>query len=276
MNIKRLSLICCLLLGAVDGAAAQIAGQADIGKNACGPCAVINSLLASGNAELLNQLGEVDPEERTRNFIRDYGSVASETYDDGRTVYSDEAGSTDHDLQLMLNEFLKEQGQDQVTGRYTLRNEGETVEDYVIRIHRQLNASIESGFHPLMSVRALAAEFVEEQGRFLWNSKGGHWVTVHELGEISSDGLGFSIEFSDSLSAKRLTGFFYHDPHRGSKVPMTFSVDDQGEEQWDWVSSAECMMLHAPGMPLGTAKAKWYERTIIAVRYVVLKEDSGE
>lgn len=272
--MKYFGIICVLVLYWTSPVEAQVAGQSSIGKNACGPCAVINSLIGAGNVDLLKCLGADDPEENARKFIRRYGELASETYEDGRAAYTEEAGSTDHDLQMMLNQFLDDQGREQVTGKYVQRESDESNEAYVDRVHQLLSGSIDAGFHPVMSVRALAAEFDHDQGKFLWNSKGGHWVTIHKIGDVSTDGLGFTIEFSDSISAKRLTGYFSHEPFRRSKVPMTFTISEDGEEQWNWVSSSECMLLHAPGMPLGTANSKWYERTIIAVRYVVYKDQA--
>ncbi len=275
MYMKLFAVLGCFLLFSASPSVAQV-GQSTIGKNACGPCAVVNSLSAAGRTELLSRLGDLDDDDRTRQFIKNYGSLTSKTYGARRTAYTVESGATDVDLQLMLSTFLEDQGLDPVEGKYVEREQDETDSAYVSRVHKLLFDSIEGGFHPLLSVRALAAEFGMDQGRFVWNSKGGHWIAIHEVSEVSNDGLGFTIEFSDSLSAQRLTGYFFHEPFRKSTVPMTFTVDENGKEVWDWASSDQCMMLNSPGMPLGTAKSKWYERTNIAVRYLIFKEASNE
>lgn len=273
--MNRIGLAICYFLLFPGLTTAQVR-QNMIGENACGPCALINSLRAADKTELLNQLGEESDEEKARQFIEQYGNLVSETYGNRRTAYTVENGATDSDMQLMLNTFLKDQGLGPMNGQYVERVEDETNVAYVARIHELISQSLERGFHPLLSVRALAAEFGEDNGRFLWNSKGGHWIAVHEVGSISKDGLGFTIDFSDSLSGKNLTGYFYHEPYRKSTVPMTFTVDEEGNEIWNWKSSDQCMMLNSPGMPLGTARAKWYERTNIAIRYLIFKNASDE
>ena len=53
---------------------------------------------------------------------------------------------------------------------------------------------------------------------------------------------------------------------------MSFTVDENDKEKWDWIASAQTLALFAPGMPLGTANANWNERTFIAARYLIYRD----
>ena len=243
--------------------------QSKIGENGCGPCAVINSLQLSGNSRALNELNGKSGLEKTRAFIAEYGNIPSILYGDRRTAYSDDNGCADVDLTNMFNRFAKDNKLPLITGTHIQRNKNETAIDFVRRFRDTVSRSIDNGFHPILSVRALAAEYNKSINKHVWNSKGGHWIAIHSIKEIENDGASVTIQFSDSLSGELQSGFVYLDLNRPASVPLTFTVNQDGDVQWEWVKSSETLTLMSPGMPLGTKRAKWMERTFIAIRYLV-------
>lgn len=259
---------------------AQVLNQWAIGEKGCGPCAVTNSLIGAHSSELLEALEGTRAIEKTRSFIQKYGSAESKKYREHRTCYSAQHGTADIDLEHMVNEFLRENEQPAVDGTHIQRDDYERTRTYIRRIHALLEDSIKADFHPLVSVRALAAEKAEtdddEPEKYVWNGKGAHWIAVRSVGEITDDGQGFVINFADSLSGRKLSGFIHVQRHRPAAVPMTFTVNDDGKEDWNWVYSRECLMINAPGMPLGTVDAKWHERTFTALRYLIFRRPGAE
>jgi len=253
---------------------AQVVKQSDVGKNSCGPCAIVNSFEASGNKRLLKGLKGKTSIAKAQSFIDSFGGMDSGVYGKLKTAFAEVHGSTDTDLQMMLNAYLKKQRHPPMEGCYLLREQDQGVEDFVTNAQKLIKRSMDAGFHPLLSIRAVAAEYDDEKKKNVWNSKGGHWIAIHDVSDVSRDGLGFMLHFSDSISGKRLCGYVHLDKGRKARVPMTFTVDEQGKEQWSWVDSDRCLVIAAPGMPLGTVRAKWYQRTYIALRYLVYEKSS--
>lgn len=123
----------------------------------------------------------------------------------------------------------------------------------------------------MLSVRALAAELNEQKNIHVWNSKGGHWIAIHSVGDLVNDGSSMSIEFSDSISGKRQTGTVFFNESRKASVPMQFDVDNTSNARWTWVTNQKTLELLSPQMPLGTKRVDWHQRTFIAVRYLIYK-----
>ena len=257
----------------VNPAVAQIVSQQEIGPNGCGPCAFVNSLLGS-NANALSKLPGESNVGKVQAFIADYGSPNSIPYGSGRSAYSAAHGTTDLDLTAMINRFFLNNKLPKVEGARVVRKKEESTADFVRRVQRILSESISNGFHPIVSIRALAVEPNEKRDRHVWNSKGGHWVAVHNVRNFGAERLAFSIDFSDSLSGEPKTGVVFAETARKSMVPMTFKVSQTGKEQWDWLSNTQTLTLFSPGMPLGTKRAQWNQRAFIAIRYVIHRSSS--
>ncbi|PQO33438.1 hypothetical protein C5Y96_11380 [Blastopirellula marina] len=265
--------MCLCLALAAQVANAQVIGQAEIGPNGCGPCAVVNSLSMAKNAKVLALLEGDSLQDQAQSFINDFGDGESIPYGARRAAYTKENGVADVDLLQMLQKIWPQNQTPSVSGTYLNREDDESPEEFVKRCHALMSASIDRGFHPLLSVRAMAAEHNKKDDKYEWNSKGGHWIAIHAVGEVTSDQRGFTFSFSDSLSGKICTGYLYIDLERPAVVPLDFTADDKGTEKWNWVSNSKTLTLIAPDMPLGTKRAKWHERTFIAVRYLISAED---
>lgn len=254
---------------AVELSKAQIVNQTEIGPMSCGPCALINSYLVAEASKPLSNLDGQSNLDKVRAFIADYGSAASIPYSRARTAYSRDNGACDVDLEAMIKRFSKDNQLPVPDGQYVARKKDESEADFLSRVQRLMASSIENGFHPLLSIRAMAAEYDEVKKKHVWNSKSGHWIAVHKVGELGNESLGFSVDFSDSLSGKLKTGMVFSEVTRKAIVPMSFKVNKAGKAIWEWVPNSQTLSLFSPGMPLGTRRAKWNERTFIAIRYLI-------
>lgn len=272
-TFRRLAAICAIaLLSKLAIAQESVVKQEPIGPMACGPCAVVNSLTIAKSPALTKLPGETQLE-KVRSFIEQFSSEDSLIYGKHRKVYSEKLGAADRDLRFMLSKFFEANGLGEVKGQYAVRDKdsSESKAAFVARAHRLLLESIETGFHPIVSVRAIAAEFNKQRDRHLWNSKGGHFVAVHEVGDLRDGSLSFPVVISDSGSGRLLTAYVYLDPARKSSVPMQFTADQDGKEVWSWERGENTLAILCPEMPLGTRNVMWYERTVIAVRYLITR-----
>lgn len=267
--MKPLAILFACTMVFITPAFSQVLDQSAIGPNGCGPCAVINSFKAADNTRALNALKGATLLKKAQSFIADYGTLPSVPYRGRRNAYSDANGIADADLLNMLNRFASNHQLPPLLGRHIHRKSKESARGFVRKFHNRILRSIDRGFHPILSVRALAAEYDTSRNGYVWNSKGGHWLAIHSAGDIENNGLSFAITFSDSLSGKIYSGLVSIDLDRPAKVPLNFTVDSNGKEQWNWVKNDTTLTLVAPGMPLGTKRANWNERAFIALRYLI-------
>ena len=270
--MKTLTLFLVLLISVCCHVEAPVVCQVPMGRNACGPCAGLNSLIQAKNVRILDSLAGDSGLDKSRSFALHFGASDSSISGIHRTAYSDEHGTADADLSLMVNRLFQNSAAPGVASNYLVREAGETPSDFVMRVQSNFDASIRAGFHPLLSLRAVAAQYDKASESNSWNSMGGHWVAVHGVDAASDDGLSFVIHFSDSLTGEMQTGFVYFNKHRRAKVPMQFTVNSEGREEWNWVSITDALTLVAPGMPLGTRRAQWNERAFITLRYAIFQD----
>ena len=235
----------------------------------CGPCAIINSYLASESSKPLNHLNGKTNLDKVQTLIDDYGSVPSIYYGDAQMAYSPTKGTTDIDLLAMINSLSRDCGLLSLVGEHVMRKSGESQEEFINRIQKCISTSIANGFHPLIIVRPVVAEYNASKKKYLWEGKSGHWVAIHRVGALDQQSSGFSIEYSDSLTGELKTGIAYSEMDRKAVVPLRFTIDEKGKHDWEWVPNTQTLTLFTPNMPLATKEAKWNERSFIAIRYLI-------
>ena len=250
-----------------------VVAQQQMGDNACGPCALINSLLQSKDTPSLSMLAGTDPLDKARDFARRFGAGRSVAFGELRKAYSDENGTTDRDLLAMINRMRSEQGADPLSGQYLTKAPGETQRAFTQRIKRLIEDSIATGFAPLLSVRSVKAER-NDAGEYEWNGIAGHWVCIVGIEETGTADPLLVLRLADSLSGKIIGALLYNGEPRGAKVPMACEVGLDGKETWDWMQSDNCLFLSAPELTMGTNNAQWHERTYIAARFLISKPSS--
>lgn len=260
-----------LLSGLISIADQKLIIQDKVGPNTCAPCSFVHSLSFAKNEKALAGLDGETNSQKAASFRDKYCKKPSPLYHSEKPIYQEKTGIADKDFLMVINQLFKESKDDEVKGDFLVKQESESPEQFIFRVHKTIQDSISKGFHPLISARALTAEYSEKSKKFLWNSKGGHWIAIHELSPLLKDSHGFSFKYSDSISAKLLEGYININLHRKAVVPMTFTVDEKGKEQWQWIPNDSTLELHSPGMPLGTRRAKWNERTFIALRFLIYR-----
>lgn len=207
-----------------------VLGQKDFSNSACGPCAVINTLLQGGDEDALKKLEGDTMLEKAKNFAKRFGQEPSIDHK-GLTAYSEQNGVTDKDLLAMVNRFRAESDLPAMVGTYLARRKGEDRAAFKDRIHFLIERSINKGFPPLLAIRSASAELREKKSAFLWYGHLGHWVSVVKLSKIDDD---ISlIQVADPAEGRLMHGTIYSPSPRGSLVPMTFEEDEKGNVDWD-------------------------------------------
>ncbi|MDB4817163.1 hypothetical protein OAH58_01105, partial [bacterium] len=94
-----------------------VLSQKEVGEQACGPCAFINSLLFSNDQKALAKLRCDTPEEKATHFIERYGSTRSIFWKSDRNAYSEDTGINAPDLISLINSFRRRQNQSDIKGQ---------------------------------------------------------------------------------------------------------------------------------------------------------------
>jgi hypothetical protein len=246
-----------------------VLSQKRIGKQSCGPCAFINSLRFAGDEKALARLNGTTPEEKARHFISRYASAPSIYWKQDRKAYSKDEGINPTDLIGIINTFRKQQQQSDVEGQLLIKRNDENSAEFLDRIHRIISKSIAAGFPPILDIRSSVASKRGKSDKPLWYVLGGHWVCLVSVTKVESDNPLLMLRLADSYTGKIIGSLMCSAPPRKSKVAMRYRLDALGKEKTTWIESSECLFLSAPGMPLGTQKAKWEERTYLNARYLI-------
>ncbi|MDG1670358.1 MAG: hypothetical protein P8H96_05800 [Akkermansiaceae bacterium] len=244
----------------------EVIHQKAIGKNACGPCAYVNSLLRSGNKQALESLEGDTSADKVRFFAETFGNVPSIYEHKPETAYSDGDGVTDQDLLKMVNQSRKSSGQSAVSGEHILRKPGESPTAFLERIRASIAKSIASGFHPLLDIRC-SKPVEESDGETRWHKIAGHWVCIVAIAHAADDLL--VLEVADSYSGKVVSLALHCDIPNKAVVPVTLSFSEKGKVIWDWKKSDRCLFVCAPGLSIGRSKTAWFERSYLASTYLI-------
>ncbi|MDB4452029.1 hypothetical protein N9129_02315 [Akkermansiaceae bacterium] len=246
-----------------------VLSQKEVGEQACGPCAFINSLLFSNDQKALAKLRGDTPEEKATHFIERYGSTRSIFWKSDRNAYSEDTGINAPDLISLINSFRRRQNQSDIKGQLLVRGGNENSAQFIDRIHGVISKSITAGFPPLLDIRSTVAKRADLSEKILWHTINAHWVCIISATKVESDNPVLLLRIADSASGKIIGSLMCNAPPRGAKVAIRTRIDGFGKEKTTWIGSSQCLFLEAPGMPLGTQKAKWHERTYLNARYLL-------
>ena len=248
----------------------SVVAQADVHVQACGPCAIVNSMrYASGSfARKVARLDQQPNETLARTLIATLGSRKSSTYEN-KPSFNPESGVSCGDLTRMYQDFItdslsKGPSEFELSGTYLDRDENETCPEHLRRVHEIFHDSLEQGFPPVLSIRTFATKKDPTQGKFLWHGLAGHFVTVTKVQpEIRENEKGFSFEFADPDTAKREFGYFHFNESRN------FTAAKGNREKWTWIKDRPFLLITAPSVKMQTHYAAHHERTIITANYVI-------
>jgi|GEM_PF-4698647 len=255
---------------------APVLAQKQLGKNACGPCAFVNSLTQAMSDAALKKLSGTNALQKAETFATVYGGVESMVYGPARTAYHAKHGIAHKDLLMIANRFAADADLPLFARELVRRNDKETPSAFLSRFERTINESIKAGFPPVLGVRSVAASKKDGAKIIQWHTISGHWVSVVGVERPSPDEDMLLMRFADSLSGKILTGLVHFEP-RNAVIPMTFTLNEKGKEQWTWIPANKGLFLSAPSMPMGTERAQWYQRSYLSLRGLIhLAPGDGE
>lgn len=249
-----------------DPPSPTVIDQKNVGKNTCGPCAYLNSLLYTKNEKLLKALKGKTPEDKARDFCNRFGSLPSVYKGRPDAAYAEADGVSDFDLLAMTNKMRLESNSTQLSGAYLLRNKNEKATEFLQRVKTVINNSINAGFCPLLSIRS-AKPVLEGDGTMRWNRIAGHWICIVSAKQLSDDML--LLEAADSNVGKVINLVVYCGESMYAVVPMSSKYNAKGLVNWHWEKSQRCLFVCAPSLSFSRFGAKWFERNYVAAGYLI-------
>lgn len=271
MRLRGSACVAVLLSAAIGWAQEQppVVAQEPIGKNACGPCAVVNTLLRAKAPwrALLDRVEGATPPDKARTVAGLFAKKPSGAYGKGEPAYNEKRGMAPADLAASFNELLTELGsKDLLEGSYLDRRAEESLDEHLRRIHGLFAASLKQGMPVLLSVRSFAPEVNARTKEFQWTGLVGHFVAVTEVPEtLRSGDKGFPFSFADSYTGKLESGYAFFDEARN------FTAAKGDEKNWKWVTDRPFLLVTAPSLRLATQDQAWYLRTTIILNYAIVR-----
>jgi len=253
-----------------------VVSQQELGRMACGPCAIYHSLANGGDdlKKIAKGLHGETAEERIRAIIKDYGSRPSKVYPLNRHRYLPSEGVPSEDLAQMMSECLTENGSTKAVGIYPNREKNETGENHLRRVHQLLKKSLEAGVPPIVEFRSFAARAVGE--KYKWFGLMGHFVVILDVAPVLPEGhKGFTFKYADSYTGKVEHGFLHLEGTSDFSATRKLSVSDNGTETWEWVTDYPYLKVTAPSLRLLEGKEPWHARTMVVLRYLIVTEGAA-
>jgi len=178
------------------------------------------------------------------------------------------------DLAHLTQDLHRDLGLTQpILGRYLNRHEGESDQDHLLRVHRLLTQSLNSGLPPIISFRSFVAHR-NSSGRtgadgnkasHYWEGLMGHFVTIVRVDAMEEGELGFRFRFADSTTGKLATGYAFLET--GQKFAAVRGSGPRSE----WLKGRPFLLVSAPSIRLKTEGRVWHERTIITLNHAVIR-----
>ena len=222
----------------------RVVHQENIGDCACGPCAIFNAF-QFGNVTLTNLAASLPGRtsaEKVRSLISIYGGKPSSVTRD-QPRYLDDGGMWDDDLAPLINDCLKDSGDNhRVHGDRLVLKRGETPQEQVKRVYRELRHSLATGFPPVVNLQSYAAD--GRSSHYNWNWLDGHFVTVVGVQDPLPDDGRFSMWVADSQSGRILQVSV-----GAGSTPFRAITDKRfrnGKEIDQWSGGYPYLTIHSP------------------------------
>ena len=207
---------------------------------------------------------------KAREIIKRYGQRQSPTDRDGRAVFRKD-GVGWQDMTRLANWVRKDRGLPKLSGGYLDRKKNEDLGAHLARVHGLLKTSLDSGVKPIVSFRAFAPKFYEENDLWIWDPLAGHFVTLLEIQEEIAEGeKGFRFRYADSGTGKIETGYIYLSEARN------FVAIKGGRRDWKWVDQRPFLLVQAPSLRLRTQEQDWFLRVTITLNHAVYFDPAEE
>lgn len=233
-------------------------------ENGCGPASVLN-FLQFGNETYRSAYGKIlggDDEVRMRFVIDRYFRNRRSTIHPGQSRWGVH-GIEAEDLLAGVNELLVEQDIEPVRGVYLDREEGESEEELIARVHRLMERSLGRGVAPILSLRSFFVGAEEKEGPG-WSVGRHHNVVVLRVSRISP-GLGFEALVLDPWEGKPRRVFLHREANG-----QPFRALKGNQERGDWLGGQPFLQVVAPGMSsLRPKELEWSDRLLVIANYLI-------
>jgi hypothetical protein len=230
----------------------------------CVPISLLNSLLVSPISKdvFLNPISGTLPSELAQTVNQLASEVTPNVRSHGMSIAQT--------IQI-LQKFMPKASSFSLEPMSLKRNEGETPNDHLRRIHEALKRSIQNDFAPLITI--VGINVVAKKAKtsdYLWNSDDevNHAVTVTAIeSEISNWDNSFQIEIIDSDTGV-VSKIFVFSPEKkrgfNTDVPTKFTEDGTTWTTWSGDIRLEKPLLVIEGseINLGNNKREWWARHI--------------
>jgi hypothetical protein len=244
-----------------------ISSQLGLGVNACGPCAVFNSL-AWGDAslkELADSLPGTTPDQKVLALIDTLGAKPSKVHP-SMPRYDPGSGTAPSDLLAITNDLLAARNQPPAHGVFLDLQRPETSSHHLRRVYNLLKASLDSGFPPVLSLRSWIARDYGGSIGFRWDNQLHHYVSVVDLPPSIIDGdSGFRFGYLDPAHGRLQYGYIYAEQLR------PFAARREEGTSTEALSGDPFLVAVTPTLSLDSPAVTFHDRTIIVLNYAIFR-----
>ena len=244
----------------------EIVLQKNVGRCACGPCAIFNAF-QFGSAALTNlawSLPGKTPADKVHSLIAMFGGKPSALARQ-QPRYLADGGMWGEDVAPFINDWLDGSAPPVHGERLTLRW-NETPREQVRRVYGELRHSLQQGFPPVINLQSYIAPRNLHAG---WNWLDGHFATVLAVQDsLAKNATGFSMWVADSESGRVLQVSVSAAQDHSFRAITSEQVDRNGREIDGWSEGHPYLTIRSPkleGILEGDAASR---QTICVLQYL--------
>jgi len=229
----------------------------------CGYGAILNALyFTPAGRAVVESFGVNSNQERMKYLIDHYGMKPSRAYSSGTRQRSD--GVCCRDLCDLYNDVRADRGLPVLSGRYLSRDQGESDQALLQRVHDLLANSLLRGEPPIVHLRSEAVHYNPKKKDFVWDGLMSHFVTVIGVSTATSDDGSFSIDYLDPADGQKRQMLAYVDVRN-------FTALRGDNEHFDWLNSRPFISVTGGSLYLTTQKQPWSSRSEIYLHYAIAR-----
>lgn len=245
----------------VDVDPSAIIDQDVYSNMACGPTSALNAL-QFGNPQLQAQFRQLRGRTHTqklKNVIIGLGDRPS-VVEQG-TLYNESSGMKADDMLPFMRALLPDSPY--IKGMYFDRQQGESSDAHLKRIHRQLKRSLAVGVPVVTSLRSFAAQ--PDNTGYKWQGVAAHFISITGIpAQLRPGQRGFSVEYIEPGTGKLASAYLHTETVRDF-----LAIKGSGKTGWEWQGNSPFLIVVAPDLDLDLSKQNWHDRAFMTLNYGV-------
>ncbi len=187
----------------------EAVNQREAGYNACGPACLLDAYQSASqrwHKSLKPFLEKKTEKERITLIIRRHGIRPSLQFR-GQLRWKHNSGVNIIDLGAMANEMRSGFFLEKLEAQVLFREEKETHQELVTRVHKKFKKSLKAGFPPIIDIRRVANRRIPRSGTKMWLTVQGHFVVITGFPEkLEKDADSFPVTYHDPWNGRKLKG----------------------------------------------------------------------